>query len=155
MEHEQKDPTKLVDTLLAGQTRCGRDRRAARNIGRSRGSTNWRTWATRPPLSRAAWNDAGHDVEAFVSQLAQQPSLVSRATAGTEGVESVLSEITQFNAHLGQSLDDLWQRAGADFTAFRNEIEDWFDREMARVSGWYSAGASGSWSPSRWCWRWR
>ena len=69
--------------------------------------------------------------------IAEQPLLAS-ALAGVERVESTLKHISHVNAHLGQSLNDLWLTANKDFNAFRHEIEDWFDREMAHVSGWYS-----------------
>jgi hypothetical protein len=67
----------------------------------------------------------------------EQP-LIARAAAGVSGIEQGIAHIKHANAHLGQSLNDLWLSANKEVTTFRHEIEDWFDREMARVSGWYS-----------------
>jgi len=135
----KKDPTRLVAALLTGTDQGVAP--IAALIGTSVEARLAELANAGDPAAGVlaqAWEDAGHDVEALVRQLAQQPSLIARATEGVQGVESALTDITRLNAYLGQSLRDLWRRAGNDVTSFRHEIEDWFDREMARVSGWYS-----------------
>ena len=87
-----------------------------------------------------AWSNSRGDKQAFVAAV-QGADLLSAAKKGVRGVESALAQIAEANPYLGTSLQTLWARAGTDFTKFRKEIEDWFDREMARVSGWYSRWA--------------
>jgi hypothetical protein len=90
----------------------------------------------------AAWSQAGgeattFDAERFVRAV-KTPQLIAAAAAGSAEVSRAIETIKESNAHLGTSLESLWLKAGAEFSKFRRELEDWFDREMARVSGWYS-----------------
>lgn len=85
----------------------------------------------------STWQDAGSEVRTFLAKL-EQPDLISRAAAGAAEVTKGIAEIKEANPFLGKSLEDLWARAGFEFGRFSVEIEDWFDRKMARVSGWYS-----------------
>ena len=88
---------------------------------------------------RQAWTDAvGY--RAFASALGTPP-LIAQVTAQTGQVSERLERLAATQPQLGGALVDLWARAGADFGKFRHEVEDWFDREMARVSGWYSRWA--------------
>ena len=78
------------------------------------------------------------NIPKFLRALVEPLSAIRNSAAG---VEVALQRITSVNAHLGRSLESLWQRADRKFDDFREHIEDWYDREMARVSGWYSRRA--------------
>ena len=78
------------------------------------------------------------DVPGFLRSLIEPISVIGDSIAD---VEVALQRITAVNAHLGRSLQSLWLRADRKFGDFREHVEDWFDREMARVSGWYSRRA--------------
>src|SRR5262249_41661544 len=71
----------------------------------------------------------------FLHRL-ERPSLLTGAAAGVAGIRGRLDDLQVAYPHLGKSVAALWDRAGADLAEFRGEVEDWFDREMARVSGW-------------------
>jgi hypothetical protein len=89
------------------------------------------------PLA-AAWQASGNDLRHFVDLLQRQPALLTETAADANAVEDGIKKITVSFPAMGKSLEALWQTADRDFTNFRHEIEDWFDREMQRVSGWYS-----------------
>jgi hypothetical protein len=67
-----------------------------------------------------------------------RPELISRFIGGADAVTLAIGKISVVAPALGRTLDQLWIRAEGDFDKFRNEIEDWYDRQMQRVSGWYS-----------------
>jgi len=134
----ENDPSKLVAALLDG----GNEAAVAALLGPAGDIVNRITALENqgdPAAAtlRGAWNAAGNDPTTFVRSL-NHPALMTKATGGVDAVEGALQEIRDAHPHLGKSLTDLWERAGRDFTKFRHEIEDWFDREMDRVSGWYS-----------------
>jgi len=84
---------------------------------------------------RQAWTEAvGY--RAFAAALSTPP-LIALVTAQTGQVSERLERLAATQPQLGGALVDLWARAHADLGTFRHEVEDWFDREMARVSGWY------------------
>jgi len=89
------------------------------------------------PKLRSEWAASGNDVTAFVERL-ETPELVTRFVQGADAVSSAIQEIKASHPFLGRTLEQLWIRAGSDFKKFRHEIEDWYDREMQRVSGWYT-----------------
>src|SRR5437763_4739447 len=148
----QKDPAKLIDTLLADDVNGRAALKAllvdAATVAKQIAALEAAGDPAAAPIA-AAWEIAKvpsktpaksapiHDVAAFIDELAT-PDLISRASAGADSVHRGIQQIAGGNPHLGKSLNDLWQRADRDFGKFRHEIEDWFDREMARVSGWYS-----------------
>jgi len=66
------------------------------------------------------------------------PRLIERAQEGTANVTAALDEVTNASPHVGRILNQLWNSAGHEVDSFRHGIEDWFDREMERVSGWYA-----------------
>ena len=82
---------------------------------------------------RSQWQQADRDVAAFVGAL-MTPNLVSRAATGVAEVRSTLQALPE---PLSGSLVSLWDTTGEDFTNFRHAVEDWFDRQMERASGWY------------------
>lgn len=88
----------------------------------------------------AAWQAAGNSLPRFISEL-ERNDLVTLGKKGAGAVAAGLAQIKAVNHHFGASLESLWDRAGSDLSNFRKEVEDWFDREMARVSGWYSRWA--------------
>jgi len=133
------DPTKLINTLLADKVHGTAG--IALLIGPSLEARIAQLTATGVPAAvpiDAAWTASKPDVEKFVTALQQQPELITQAVAGAQAVTDGIAQIKASNPHLGTSLESLWVRAGSDFKAFRREIEDWFDREMERVSGWYA-----------------
>ena len=133
----KKDPSKLINTLLADKVH-GRAGLAAL-IGPSIDARIAALIASGDPAVvpiNAAWTATRPDVEKFIDSL--QPDLITRALGGAQAVTTAIEEIKAINPHLGTSLESLWVRAGSEFSGFRREIEDWFDREMGRVSGWYA-----------------
>jgi len=144
-----KAPTKLVVALL-GDAANGIDGLAAvlgpaeeveARIGRLRAAGDPATALIAETWQRATEGGGDHgEVADFLRKLGR-PNLVTSALDGVQQVEDGLRELQQVNPHLGRSLAALWARAGDDFSAFRREVEDWFDHEMDRVSGWYTRWA--------------
>ena len=141
------DPAKLIAALLAD------GEHGVEGLARLMGSASdvearvGHLMAVGDPAAASifsAWaNATGTDdarIADFVGKL-ERPALVTRAVAGVESVKAGLDELEDAFPPLGTSLKALWNKAGNDFDQFRHEIEDWFDREMARVSGWYSRWA--------------
>jgi hypothetical protein len=83
------------------------------------------------------WQQTDRDVAVFVGSLVT-PNLVSRAATGTAQIRTTLQALPE---PLSGSLVPLWDDAGEDFTRFRHGVEDWFDRQMERASGWYGKRA--------------
>lgn len=95
------------------------------------------------PALRQAWTDANRDIPTFITNI-NTPPLIATADQSVTDISNAIQAIKARNVFLGKSLEALWNRAGHDFGTFRHEVEDWFDREMARVSGWYGRWAQWS-----------
>jgi hypothetical protein len=143
-EESGKEPAKLVAALLAD------DVHGVDGLAKLMGSANEVEQRVQQlvdkgdpaaaPISnawQAATGNGDTKVANFVRTL-KRPELVTGALAGVQGIKDALTALEQTNPDLGKSLSALWDRAGGDFGKFRHEIEDWFDRGMARVSGWYT-----------------
>jgi hypothetical protein len=64
--------------------------------------------------------------------------LVPDASAGTTPVENFRAAITKIdNARVKTALAAMLSAAGTDLEKFRQDIENWFNGTMDRVSGWY------------------
>ena len=98
--------------------------------------------ATLRPAFDAAQTGVAFNAATFIDTLIT-PSSITDVQQANGDVQAKLAEIKAINPYLGESLQALYYRAGRESTRFREEIEDWFDREMARVSGWYRDGRNG------------
>ncbi len=95
--------------------------------------------AMAPALS-GQWVGSGKNVQSFGQSLVTAP-LITHANQAAASVGAAVAKVGAAEPRLGAILTPLWNTAGDDVDAFRHHVEDWYDREMARVSGWYSRKA--------------
>jgi hypothetical protein len=76
-------------------------------------------------------NDPGRVANRLLELHGTVPSDADLAGIGLAAIAAIP------NPALRNALLALQTRAAGDAVKFRHEVEDWFDREMARVSGWY------------------
>ena len=144
-----KSPAKLVVALLGDDVNgidgllavLGPAQEVEARIGQLRAAGDPATALIAETWQRATGGGGDHGKVADFLRKLDRPNLVTSALDGVQRIEDGLRELEQVNPHLGRSLAALWARAGADFGAFRREVEDWFDHEMDRVSGWYTRWA--------------
>ena len=142
----RKDPTTLVETLLADEVNG--DAGLAWLVDPAAMDARIDALADKGDVAASVLADAWDGAKAHPDQAAatfiaslQRNDLATRAKQGLKAINDGLAQVKAANPYLGTSLQNLWTRAGSDFTKFRKEVEDWFDREMSRVSGWYSRWA--------------
>lgn len=77
---------------------------------------------------------------ALLSYVGTLPSVIASGKSIVSDAASVIAGIPKGN--LQKALQSIYDEAGQDYTSFVRGIEQWYDDQMDRVSGWYHQHAT-------------